>query len=360
MEMREDPTAGLGALMTPASAGNQSSEASTRRGKNWKGNSVGVLISVACLGIIAWRIDPKELAGAIANFQWRWLLFGLASLTLGYAVRIVRWSVLLCAAGAHVPPAKCAAPFLGSIALNNILPMRLGDVVRALVFPAAIGVGRIIAMGSLVMERLVDLMTLLACLVVGLIVTSSSQLPQWLVSAAMGLAIVGSVVLVLVFLLSGWLSRWVGRWVHMAPFSRRERMLQGLRDLLEGFDAMSRLPVLLALFVLSIFVWVGEAGLFWSLLRGFGLEATAGAALFVMAIATLSTLVPSSPGYVGPFHLAAFTAVAMLGGTSAQAASFAVLAHLGVWLPTTVAGAVAILLNPQLFGRAKATADSKS
>lgn len=346
--------------MIPATEANSPSQLTMRYWRNWKRNAVGILISVACLGIIAWRIDLDEFVRAIASFQWKWLLFGLASLILGYVVRIVRWSFLLRAAGAHVPPSRCVAPFLGSIALNNILPMRLGDVVRALVFPSAIGIGRITAAGSLVMERLVDLMTLLVCLVVGLAMTSKAQLPEWLVGTAVGLTITGSVVLLFVFLFSGWLSRWVGRWAHKASSSKRERMLHALRDLLLGFEAMSRLPVLLTLFALSMLVWAGEAGLYWSLLWGFGLEASAGAAVVVMAIATLSTLVPSSPGYVGPFHLAAFSAVTMLGGNSAQAASFAVLAHLGVWLPTTVAGALAILFNPQLFGRAKAMADQES
>jgi hypothetical protein len=238
--------------------------------------------------------------------------------------------------------------------------MRLGDVVRALVFPSAIGIGRITATGTLLMERLVDLMTLLVCLVVGLAVTSRAHLPEWLIDTAVGLSIAGSLVLAVVFLFSGWLSRWVGRRAHEAPPSRRERMLHALEDMLLGFEAMSRLPVLLTLFALSMLVWAGEAGLFWSLLWGFGLEASAGSAVVVMAIATLSTLVPSSPGYVGPFHLAAFSAVAMLGGTTAQAASFAVLAHLGVWLPTTIAGALAIFLNPHLFGRAKAMVGEKS
>jgi hypothetical protein len=72
-----------------------------------------------------------------------------------------------------------------------------------------------------------------------------------------------------------------------------------------------------------------------------------------MSIATLSTLVPSSPGYVGPFHLAAFTAVSLIGGTAAQAGSFAVLAHLALWLPTTAAGAIAILFRPELFRSAR-------
>lgn len=346
--------------MELATAGKPPPQPSTRYWKNWKRNAVGVLISVACLGFIVWRIDLEEFINAIASFQWGWLLFGLVSLSFGYVMRIVRWSSLLRAAGAHVPPSRCAAPFLGSIALNNVLPMRLGDVVRALVFPSAIGIGRITATGSLVMERLVDLMTLLACLVIGLAMTAKAQLPEWLVGTAVGLAITGSAVLILFFLFSGWLSRWVGRWAHKAPYPKRERMLLALKDLLLGIDAMSRLPVLFSLFVLSMLVWAGEAGLYWGLLWGFGLEVGAGAALVVMAIATLATLVPSSPGYVGPFHLAAFSAVIMLGGTPAQAASFAVLAHLGVWLPTTIAGALAILFNPKLFGRAKAMAGQES
>ena len=328
--------------------------------KNWKRSIIGVLISVACLGFIAWRIDLDEVVKAIASFHWGWLVLGLSSLAFGYAMRIVRWSSLFRAAGAHIPSSRCAAPFLGSIALNNVLPMRLGDVVRALVFPSAIGVDRITATGSLVMERLVDLMTLLVCLVIGLAATSGAQLPEWLIDSAVSLAIAGSIFLALLFFFSGALSRRLARRMNPLMTSKRERVLNALHDLLVGFDAMSRLPVLITLFALSMLVWAGEAGLFWSILRGFGLDASAGAAVVVMAIATLSTLVPSSPGYVGPFHLAAYSAIAMLGGTSAQAASFAVLAHLGVWLPTTLAGALAILFNPQLFGRAKALGNQDS
>ena len=345
--------------MTDATRGAANSHPHARQSSNWVRNSVGIFISAACLGFIAWRINLDEVVSAISNFQWVWLTLGIASLALGYFARILRWSSLLRAAGAHVPASKCAAPFMASIALNNTLPMRLGDVVRALVFPQAIGIGRIVAMGSLVMERLVDLLTLLACLAIGLALTANAQLPSWLVGTALGLAATGGIFLIMVFLFSGRLSRWAGGRVHKAANSKRQHIFHALRDLLEGFESMSRIPVLLALFLLSMLVWVGEAGLFWAVLRGQGLNAGAASAVIVMTIATLSTLVPSSPGYVGPFHLAAFSAVSMLGGTSAQAASFAVLAHLGVWLPTTVAGALAILFNPQLFGRAKAMAVEK-
>ena len=303
--------------------------------------AVGLLISVACLAFIAQRIDFDEVAKAFRRFEWHYFAVGILSLAFGYAMRILRWSSILNAAGARVSFRMCAAPFLGSIALNNVLPLRLGDVVRALVFPASIGVPRTVATSSLVMERLVDLMTLLMCLAVSLYVGRYLNVPEWVKESALLLASLGSVTLIAIFFLSGAIAR---RLAGMPS-----ALLKTVAALLNGFDAMSRLPVLLLVFGLSLLVWIGEAGLFYSLLLGFGLDATPAAATIIMAIATLATLVPSSPGYVGPFHLAAFAGISLLGGTNEQAASFAVLSHLGLWVPTTLAGAVAIALVPNMF-----------
>jgi uncharacterized membrane protein YbhN (UPF0104 family) len=71
---------------------------------------------------------------------------------------------------------------------------------------------------------------------------------------------------------------------------------------------------------------------------------------------TLSTLVPSTPGYIGPFHLAAFAAITMLGSDAAHAGAFAVLAHFTLWATTTLVGAVAILLRRDLFAGVRARA----
>lgn len=322
-------------------------------------NFIGILISLLCLAFIATRIDLDDLRIAFVDFQWAYLFLGVCSLAGGYAMRIARWSVLLNSAGAQISPIACTAPFLGSIALNNVFPMRLGDVVRALVFPSAIGVGKVTATGSLVMERLVDLMTLLVCLMIGLVFSSKTQLPDWMASTALSLAVSGGIALALLFFYSDKLSLWCADLASRSSIGchpNRVRLFTTLRDLLDSFDAMSRLSVLVTLFALSMLVWIGEAGLFWSLLQGFGFETGPEVAIVVMAIATLSTLVPSSPGYVGPFHLAAYAAISMLGGTPGQAASFAIVSHLGVWLPTTLVGILAILLNPQLFSGLKTEA----
>jgi uncharacterized protein (TIRG00374 family) len=317
--------------------------------KSWIRQVLGVAISLGCLVLVFRRVDFEALKLALAEFRWHFLAIGLVSLAIDYSARIERWAVMLRAAGAPVRTRQCIAPFLGSITLNNVLPLRAGDLVRALVFPSAIGVSRVTATASLVFERLIDLLTLLLSLGIGLLI-SPMPLPEWIGKTVVIIAIIGVAALAIIVVfgrpLVAMLEWFARRFERSKPIAKLIRLAASL---VEQLGSMGSVRTMLRVLSLSAIVWAGEAGLFWAMFQGLDLHAGYPSALMVMAIATLSTLVPSSPGYVGPFHLAAFAAVRALGGADAQAASFAVLAHLSLWLPTTVAGGIAILLNPKLF-----------
>ncbi|MDL2409391.1 lysylphosphatidylglycerol synthase transmembrane domain-containing protein [Rhizobium calliandrae] len=331
----------------------------TANGKKmaWVRHVVGAGITLICIAAIVRQINAKDVLDAIAHFRWVYLIFGIASLTADYALRILRWSIMLRAAAVPASFKNCAAPFLGSITLNNILPLRLGDVVRALVFPRAIGANKTTAASSLVMERLIDLMTLLLCLTLGLTAATAVAIPPSLIETAVLLAVAGGLVLSFGFLFSGSLAQFFKRLGQRPVVGARSGLLSkistGLGGLFGSFEAMSRPAVLAELMLISMLIWVGEAGLFYFVLLGFGAEAGIGTAVLVMALATLSTLVPSSPGYIGPFHLAAFFAISLTGGSTVLAGSYAVLVHLALWIPTTLVGAVAMWTSPALFRAAR-------
>ena len=309
----------------------------------WAKHLIGVLFSAVCLVVLFRLINLKDLLESLTRFQWLYLIFSVASLSFGYAMRILRWSIMLRATGSAISFAECSAPFLGSIALNNILPLRLGDVVRALVFPRSMGIKRVTATSSLIMERLIDLMSLLSCFAIGLFAIQAITIPAELKSTALTLSVFGAVALSLGFLCSAKLSRLFNGLAHKrGRHVKLGAMYHTVGGLFEGFNSMSRPKVLFGILIISMLVWIGEAGIFYFVL--------------VMSLATLSTLVPSSPGYVGPFHLAAFTAVSLVGGTASQAGSYAVIVHLALWLPTTIAGMLAIWTDPELFRIAKAQA----
>lgn len=321
--------------------------------RNWAKHLIGAVVTILCLLVIARQVNPAEILNALEHFKWPYLTLGIASLVFGYTLRIFRWSIMLSAARVSVTWRNCAAPFLGSIALNNVLPLRLGDIIRAFVFPTAMGISKTTAASSLLMERLIDLMSLLGCLAIGVVAIQGPRLPSLMAESAITMAIAGGLILTLVFLFSGVLARFFHRLAHADSKPEKKRrfsqLLVVMSNLLHSFEAMSRPSVLFSVITISVLVWVGESGLFYFLLIGFGFDTKPALAVVVMAIATLSTLIPSSPGYIGPFHLAAFTAVSMLGGTTAQAGSYAVLSHLALWLPTTLAGATAIVMRPALF-----------
>lgn len=321
--------------------------------RNWVKHLIAAAVTLLCLLIIARQINLAEVLDALEHFRWPYLTLGIASLAFGYALRIFRWSIMLSATKVSATWRNCAAPFLGSIALNNVLPLRLGDVVRAFVFPTAMGISKTTATSSLLMERLIDLMTLLGCLAIGLVAIQGARLPALMAESVIAMAIAGGLILILAFLFSGVLARFFHRLAHAKSKPEKKgrfsQLLVIMSNLLHSFEAMSRPRVLFSVITISMLVWMGESGLFYFLLVGLGFDTSPALAVVVMAIATLSTLIPSSPGYIGPFHLAAFTAVSMLGGTTAQAGSYAVLSHLALWLPTTLAGAIAILMRPALF-----------
>lgn len=323
----------------------------------WIKTGIGVAISIACLIFIFSKIDTRALLQALEKFRWPLLGVGIVALGFDYTVRIVRWRIMLQAAGANVSFSRCAPAFLGSMALNNLLPLRAGDIVRAMVFPASLGIPRATATASLVLERLVDLLTLLACLGIGSVLIRDHQVPDtqehWitLISAA------GVVALITTLALAAPVARLLASVSDQQSRSNRPRVsviASKLSQLMASLAEMVDLRILATVGGLSLLIWFGEAGLFLALLHGFGLVVTPQAGLVIMAVATLATLVPSSPGYVGPFHLAAFSAVIQFGGSQAQAAGFALLVHLALWVSVTLAGVIGMVANPDLFRRPSA------
>lgn len=331
----------------------------TKKKGGWLRLVIGCALSAVCLYFVFRNIRFNEVERALETFRWPYLVVGVLSLAIGYTARIHRWKMLLEACGPKVSTAACASPFLASIALNNVLPFRLGDVVRALVFPAALGVTKTGATATLVLERLVDLLTLLICLALAGSFFPKGALPASVVDIVLVLAVLGSIALLGLILFTGLVVKSI-RWLEKSLTNKAPQkvlnLLHALGDLGEALQAISRLRTIFAALAISFVAWAGELGLYLALMQGIGMPFSLPGGLLLMSMATIATLVPSSPGYVGPYHLAAFTAAHLMGGSSSQAMTLAVLCHLGVWLPTTIAGATVMIFNRNLFKAARTQA----
>jgi len=314
---------------------------------------IGFLVTLLCFYAISRQIRIREIQLAFQSFNYIYLLYGVAFLTLDYIIRIYRWSYILRAIGAQITTKACAGPFMGSIALNNLLPFRAGDGIRAFFYPEKMKIDRSMGVSSLVMEKISDLSVLGLMLLVGVVEFKGLRLPKSLINSTWFLIVI--LLLFSVFAIatqSSFIKSIIASfWVFKSASLVRIRKY--LARFQKDMAVLLKFKPLFSIFLISSAVWITESFLGYFILRGFGLLVSPAGALLFMSLVSISTLVPSSPGYVGPFDLAVITSVGFLGGTAGQGISVAIVLHLSLWFPTTVAGAFAILKDAPFFREAR-------
>jgi uncharacterized protein (TIRG00374 family) len=231
--------------------------------------------------------------------------------------------------------ARAAVAIVG-VAVNNVLPGRIGDLLRArwLGLAARMPAGR--AFGTVIIDRACDLGVLVGLLLVGIAAVASSG---WLVN----LAAAGVLVLVAVgtvFLLSR-------VYVSARDRDRRSRGLlrRLVRDTVETLaEPLNRRRTMVWL-ALSICAWTAWAGASFLVARSLGIELSFADCLFVTAVLNLGSAIPSSPGFVGTYEWLGVAALGLLGIEHEPALAFTILLHAAWYVPTTLAGGTALVVR---------------
>lgn len=288
-------------------------------------------------GLIWWLLrglDRTRFSDALVGISPLWLFAGVASLACGYACRIARWRALLVASGATVGWQACGGTFLASYALNNVLPLRAGDALRATAFRGELGLGAAAVAATLVVERLLDLAMVAGLLALALAyTTSASTYNGWrLITCSLA---GGAALLVTAACITGpWVAARLARsrLAALAPFAA-------------GLAALRNPRLRWSCLGLSLMAWVGEAGTAWCGLQALGMHPTPGVAALAIGAGTLATLLPGPPGHVGTFHTGFGLGLAAAGVAREPALAAAIIVHAMIWLPITATGGAWLLLS---------------
>lgn len=299
---------------------------------------LGLGISALFLYATFATVPLGQVADTLQDAQLEWIGVALFSLTIAYIFKIVRWAVMLKCLGATVKPGDAAACFLGSVAFNNVLPFRAGDIIRVVAFRRLTGVSSSEQVGTLLLERLLDLLALTTILFVTISFWRLDMLDATLV-AGLRLVTLAVVLAILAFIAAPVPLRMVVRWAALR-WPRFGSAGGALLRLSDAVQKLSRPGFLIKVTTLSFLAWVFEGGVFYSVGLALGVGASPEVALLALCFGTLSTIIPSSPGYVGTFHFFTARAVSVFGAVQAAAAAYALLVHAILWLTTTAIGFV--------------------
>jgi len=306
-----------------------------------------LLLGLAVAGVFLYftfgRLQWESVRLALATARPGPLLLGGLFLASGFFMRITRWWWMLKVFEPELPLHHCIRPFLISIAVNNAVPLRGGDVLRVVGFRQQLRSPPMRILGTLVVERLLDLLVLLAFLFVGLRGVVANRVPPALIHASIGITAVCLVSLLTLLLLPNQVQQGL-RWLVQRPWLAKRTGFAPIESWLEQlFAALSLLrspKVSLQLVVLSVLAWIFEGGVFATVAWSLQADAAPLGSWFSLALGTLATLIPSSPGYVGTFDYFTMLGLTSYGAERAVAAVFALLVHLMLWIPVTLVGAL--------------------
>ena len=313
---------------------------------------LGVLSSAAFLALAAAHLDLHHVAAAIAGAQlWPWLPLAVASYRAGHFVRGARLQRLVRDQVALPLPTATGVVVIG-YAVNNVLPARLGELARAWMLRENSGLGFVQSLAVTFLERLLDGLTLLALLALTLVVLPARPLATTTLEIAAIVLGLGAFAVLVAVVGAGFLLGLVGRLTSGWSPAGRDRALRWTSGLVNAVAALRHPGDALAIVGLGFGVWLLEAGLYFFLLPAFGIAPGAWTALLAMTATNLGILVPSTPGFIGPFHFFCMRALESTGVAPDTAFSYAVVAHLAFFVPITLWGVAVLAAHGLSLGRA--------
>lgn len=312
---------------------------------NWK-----VWLGIAVSAFLLWWVFRGEDLGAIAerlaDADPFWLVLSGAISTSGGLIRALRWRLLLDPLGVKTTLYSRWASLNIGFMVTNVFFARLGEIVRPFALSRMSPVTMSAALGTIVLERLLDTVALLLLLVLTLAAPAfpadAMIFGRSIGYAVSGVMLVGAAVLILVVSMLAWptivtrLVRWGAR---LLPDHLETRVIGGVESFLSGLDMLRRPKSLLHALLWSVLLWLWMAGSFWAAFRAFGIELGVTAAIFTQCAVSMFVALPAGPGFIGTMQAGVSVSVQDVFGVAAEPTlSLAVGYHLAGFIPVTLLG----------------------
>ena len=288
---------------------------------------LGILVSIVSLAAVVWWASKQEaptlpdtpteilaLVGAI-------VLYALATV-----VRSERWQRLLVDEGAKPHRADTYALTVVGYMGNNVLPARAGDAIRVVLMAPRAETSKRTVVGTLLAERLLDVVVLVVLFVV------------------VGYGLLGevggdSVELIAIVAIVGVAALAVG-WRIV---TRNERLHGALAPIASATLGMRRAHHGLRLLAMTLVIWAIETGVWMSTAAAVGFHMNPIEGMYMVALASVFSLIPSGPAYAGTQDTAVIVGSKALGATGSTALAYLLMLRFVIVVPITLVGLILLV-----------------
>jgi len=263
--------------------------------------ALGFLVGFLFLYLSIRNVDWDEVGVLLENINYNWVLVAILAYWVELGFRIVRWRTLLARIEPPIPLRLINIAFICGYAANNVLPARLGELFRADLLGRLTNSSRLTVLGSIVVERLFDVLAVLAMSVWGVyFVTTADGSALDLVRNGLGLLILPVALLVMGIL-----------WFVYLPdnflVARVKSISYHIGNLLRGLQVLEDPKSYISLTANTIILWALNGVAVWAVMLAIGVDLSAGETVLLMGISGIAAAIPAMPAGIGTlqygFHL---------------------------------------------------------
>jgi uncharacterized protein (TIRG00374 family) len=278
-------------------------------GRIWRSimlGGFGLGVGGLCFLLAARNVDVADAERVFRQSDIAWILTGIGLFGIDLLLRTRRWQAILSHADG-IDYGRLARGIVAGYAVNILLPARLGELFRADYTARLTGAPRGMILASIFVERLVDLCTVLILLGAGLTWTGiRSATFERVVAGGGGLLVIG--ILIVCCAISPGVRQRIGHVVRTAAIgllneSLALRLVATVRNFASLLDVVRTRYFAVALW-LTVPIWVLEALSVYSVCRAVGLSLGPVPLMVLLGGASLSTLFPTAPGFIGSYQFA--------------------------------------------------------
>ena len=297
----------------------------------------GIAVSLVAIWLVLDSVNLEGTGQVLAMAKPAWIAVVVLFIGIDVLIRAVRWQRLL-APIRDVAFRPVLSYLLVGYLANNVLPARLGELVRSHYLGDREGLSRTTTLGTVVVERVVDTAVVVGIASFAILVLNV----RGVVTSAVALG--GAIVALLVVLLA------VGVAAHRLPgatavaewLSRWRRLRQAAGRLRGGLAVAGRPRTLVEALTLSMAAWGATLLAFAAAGQAVGVELRIGEAALLGSGVALASAIPAGPAYLGTYEYAAVKIAEALGRPPEPAFAIALLVHATILVLTSAGGLVAL------------------
>ena len=320
---------------------------------------IGSFISMIGLWYALRQFNFTEFVSALSDVNYWYLVGAIVVQFSAIWFRALRWKWLLSPIKGIPTKPLFDATMIGYFG-NNVLPLRMGELLRAYVVSYKYEIPTSQVIGTLVVDRILDLIALTVFAIFFLFNSELMNIPQWIIIIAIFITLFSFIFLIYI---GGKNPNWqsIKQKYNLFNSTIGSKIFDIVSNVISGLSVLKKTTNKFGVYSFILVLWILYFISFIFMAKGINLELNLMNIGVLYVMLTLAISIPAAPGYVGTYHatcVAVLTNIYSVDLVASQ--TFAIVSHATVFIPFVIVGAIIFLKNSLNFSKLKSLEVSDS